>query len=76
MRKLRSHIALLSQEPTLFAGTIHENIAFGAKDATKYEIRKAGMLANAHEFIRFGYLLLILIQKQITSSFFLVKFHF
>ncbi|KAL5991267.1 hypothetical protein ACLOJK_012174 [Asimina triloba] len=48
---LRSHIALVSQEPTLFAGTIRENIAFGNKNATETEIVKAAELANAHEFI-------------------------
>ncbi|XP_059633645.1 putative multidrug resistance protein [Cornus florida] len=51
LRKLRSHIALVSQEPTLFAGTIHQNIIYGKNDATEAEIRKAAILANAHEFI-------------------------
>ncbi|KAJ9551420.1 hypothetical protein OSB04_015465 [Centaurea solstitialis] len=51
LRALRSHIALVSQEPTLFAGTIHENIAYGKQGAKESEIRKAAMLANAHEFI-------------------------
>lgn len=53
LRNLRSHIALVSQEPTLFAGTIHENIVYGSNDATESEIRKAAMTANAHEFIRY-----------------------
>lgn len=64
LRKLRSYIALVSQEPTLFAGTIRENIAYGTEDATEYEVRKAAMLANAHEFIRYGHLLFILLQKK------------
>ncbi|KAJ7014896.1 hypothetical protein NC653_004253 [Populus alba x Populus x berolinensis] len=51
LRLLRSHIALVSQEPTLFAGTIRENIAYGKEDARESEIRKATVLANAHEFI-------------------------
>ncbi|KAG8365998.1 hypothetical protein BUALT_Bualt17G0030300 [Buddleja alternifolia] len=51
LRELRSHIALVSQEPTLFAGTIHDNIVYGKENATESEIRKAAMLANAHEFI-------------------------
>ncbi|KAK4429751.1 putative multidrug resistance protein [Sesamum alatum] len=51
LRDLRSHIALVSQEPTLFAGTIHENIVYGNENATESEIRKAAILANAHEFI-------------------------
>ncbi|PIN05655.1 Multidrug/pheromone exporter, ABC superfamily [Handroanthus impetiginosus] len=51
LRELRSYIALVSQEPTLFAGTIHENIIYGKENATESEIRKAAILANAHEFI-------------------------
>ncbi|KAK2639497.1 hypothetical protein Ddye_027292 [Dipteronia dyeriana] len=51
LRKLRSHIALVSQEPTLFAGTISENIAYGKENARESEIKKAAFLANAHEFI-------------------------
>ncbi|XP_015572248.1 ABC transporter B family member 15 [Ricinus communis] len=53
LRKLRSHIALVSQEPTLFAGTIRQNIVYGSTedDATEAEVRKAAILANAHEFI-------------------------
>ncbi|KAL8209761.1 hypothetical protein R6Q57_006493 [Mikania cordata] len=51
LHALRSHIALVSQEPTLFAGTIHENIAYGKPGAKESEIRKAAMSANAHEFI-------------------------
>ncbi|KAK7822547.1 abc transporter b family member 15 [Quercus suber] len=42
LRILRSHIALVSQEPTLFAGTI-ENISYGKGDATESEIRRAAM---------------------------------
>ncbi|WCJ38603.1 ABC transporter family protein [Euphorbia peplus] len=51
LKKLRSHIALVSQEPTLFAGTISQNIVYGKEDASEAEIREAAMLANAHEFI-------------------------
>lgn len=52
LRALRSHIALVSQEPTLFAGTIHDNICYGNEDATETEVIEAATLANAHEFIR------------------------
>lgn len=52
LRELRSQIALVSQEPTLFAGTIRENIVYGKETATEAEIRKAAILANAEEFIR------------------------
>lgn len=53
LRLLRMNIALVSQEPTLFAGTIYENIAYGKQNARESEIRKAAKLANAHEFIRY-----------------------
>ncbi|KAA0034243.1 putative multidrug resistance protein [Cucumis melo var. makuwa] len=51
LRGLRLHIALVSQEPALFAGTIRNNILFGQEDRSESEIRKAAKLANAHEFI-------------------------
>ncbi|KAL3726369.1 hypothetical protein ACJRO7_031286 [Eucalyptus globulus] len=51
LRELRSHIALVSQEPTLFAGSIHENIVYGNEEATEVDVKKAAALANAHEFI-------------------------
>ncbi|KAF7839879.1 putative multidrug resistance protein [Senna tora] len=51
LRKLRSQIALVSQEPTLFAGTIRDNIVYGKNDASEDEIRRAAHKANAHEFI-------------------------
>ncbi|KAF5728373.1 Multidrug/pheromone exporter MDR family ABC transporter family [Tripterygium wilfordii] len=51
LRMLRSQIALVSQEPTLFAGTIRENIAYGKENAKESEIKKAAVIANAHEFI-------------------------
>ncbi|KAI9192672.1 hypothetical protein LWI28_026367 [Acer negundo] len=51
LRALRSHIALVSQEPTLFMGTIHDNIAYGKENATEAEIVEAATIANAHDFI-------------------------
>ncbi|PPS00076.1 hypothetical protein GOBAR_AA20600 [Gossypium barbadense] len=52
LRSLRKHIALVSQEPTLFAGTIRENIAYGASDETdEAEIIEAARAANCHDFI-------------------------
>ncbi|MED6126995.1 hypothetical protein PIB30_083852 [Stylosanthes scabra] len=51
LRSLRSHIALVSQEPALFGGSIRDNIVYGKIDASEDEIRKAARLANAHEFI-------------------------
>ncbi|KAA8530290.1 hypothetical protein F0562_004999 [Nyssa sinensis] len=52
LRSLRKHIALVSQEPTLFAGTIRENITYGASDKIdESEIMEAARAANAHDFI-------------------------
>ncbi|WP_350344329.1 ABC transporter ATP-binding protein [Proteinivorax tanatarense] len=49
--RLRSLTAYVPQEPYLFNGTIKENIAYGKKDATDYEIFAAAKAANAHKFI-------------------------
>ncbi|CAA3004003.1 ABC transporter B family member 15-like [Olea europaea subsp. europaea] len=52
LRSLRKHIALVSQEPTLFAGTIRQNIMFGAsEDIDESEVVEAAKTANAHDFI-------------------------
>lgn len=52
LRSLRKHIALVSQEPTLFAGTIRENIVYGVSDKIdENEIVEASRAANAHDFI-------------------------
>lgn len=52
LQTLRRHIALVGQEPTLFAGTIRENILYGREDATEAEVIEASKSANAHTFIR------------------------
>ncbi|KAJ6813392.1 putative multidrug resistance protein [Iris pallida] len=51
LRSLRRHIALVGQEPTLFSGSIRENIAYGAEGATETEVEDAARAANAHDFI-------------------------
>ncbi|XP_021771130.1 ABC transporter B family member 15-like [Chenopodium quinoa] len=52
LRSLRKHIALVSQEPSLFANTIRGNIAYGASDEVdESEIIEAAKAANAHGFI-------------------------
>ncbi|OBZ86718.1 Multidrug resistance protein 2 [Choanephora cucurbitarum] len=51
---LRSHQALVSQEPTLFDMTISENIRFGIeedKEVTQADIEEASKSANIHRFI-------------------------
>ena len=48
---LRKQIGFVLQDTVLFAGTIHDNIAYGRPDATPEEIIEAAKMANAHEFI-------------------------
>jgi subfamily B ATP-binding cassette protein MsbA len=48
---LRGAIGLVPQEPTLFSGTIRENIAYGRSGATAAEIEQAARAAHADEFI-------------------------
>ncbi len=50
LRDLRSQIGLVPQDSLLFAGTIAENIAYGKEDATRDEIIRAALAANAHDF--------------------------
>jgi ATP-binding cassette subfamily B protein len=49
---LRRQIAIVSQEPLLFSGTIADNIRYGREDATDAEVEAAAHVANAHDFIR------------------------
>ncbi|CAK9872650.1 unnamed protein product [Sphagnum jensenii] len=51
LRSLRRHIGLVSQEPSLFACTIYENIIYGRHGATQTEVIQAAKAANAHSFI-------------------------
>jgi len=48
---LRRQIAIVSQEPVLFSGTIRANIAYGRPDASDGEIETAARDAHAHGFI-------------------------
>lgn len=51
LRSLRQHIALVGQEPTLFSGSIRDNITYGAEGVTEVEVEDAARKANAHDFI-------------------------
>ena len=48
---LRDQIGLVSQEPTLFKGTIRENISYGSPGCSQEDIEHAAREANAHDFI-------------------------
>lgn len=48
---LRGHMALVSQDPVLFSGSIRDNIRYGRLEATDAEIEAAARAANAHDFI-------------------------
>lgn len=52
---LRVHVGIVSQEPTLFATSIFENILYGAKSmekSSKDDVIRAASEANALEFIQ------------------------
>jgi len=50
---LRAQIGLVEQEPVLFSGSVHDNIASGSptSEASREKVIEAAKIANAHEFI-------------------------
>ena len=48
---LRRRIAIVPQDVTIFAASIHDNIAFGLPDASRDMVRAAAVAAQADEFI-------------------------
>jgi ATP-binding cassette subfamily B protein len=49
--EFRKHIALVPQDPVIFADTARENIRFGRPDATDAEVEAAAKAAAAHDFL-------------------------
>ncbi|HVV91824.1 MAG TPA: ATP-binding cassette domain-containing protein, partial [Hyphomicrobiales bacterium] len=49
--ELRRRFAYVEQEPTIFAGTVTENIRFGKPDATDAEVEAAARAALVHDFV-------------------------
>ncbi|MBN3314024.1 TAP1 protein, partial [Atractosteus spatula] len=49
---LHSKIAVVSQEPVLFARPVRENIAYGREEAEDEDVTSAARQANAHDFIQ------------------------
>ena len=48
---LRTRMALVPQDPTVFSGTVMENIRYGRTEAGDEEVRRAAALAHADGFI-------------------------
>ena len=51
-RDLRARIAPVPQDPSIFGGTVSENIAYGREDASEESIEAAALRAAADGFIR------------------------
>ncbi|KAB1075029.1 ABC transporter transmembrane domain-containing protein [Methylobacterium planeticum] len=49
---LRERLSLVPQDPTVFSGTVFQNISYGRPSATEAEVRRAAELAHADSFIR------------------------
>lgn len=50
-KKLRDKISMVPQKTMLFTGTIIDNIRWGKEDATILDVKKAAVVAGAHDFI-------------------------
>ncbi|MGZ4177633.1 MAG: ABC transporter ATP-binding protein [Solirubrobacteraceae bacterium] len=48
---LRQAIAVVNDDPFLFSATVHDNIAYAHAEATREEVERAAIAAQAHEFI-------------------------
>jgi len=48
---LRRHFALVSQTPTLFFGTVEDNLRYGHAQASFEQVQQAARIAHAHDFI-------------------------
>ncbi|KAF5199909.1 Abc transporter b family protein [Thalictrum thalictroides] len=51
LKSLRTNIGAVSQEPSLFAGNLKDNIKVGNMYANDKQIEEAALTANAHSFI-------------------------
>ncbi|ANK93107.1 MULTISPECIES: ABC transporter transmembrane domain-containing protein [Rhizobium] len=49
--ELRQRIAIVPQDVTIFAASIHDNIAFGRPGASREDVHAAALAAQADEFI-------------------------
>ncbi len=51
LRPLRERIAMVTQEPVLFTGTIGDNIRYGRLDASDTDVEAAARAAQVHQFV-------------------------
>ena len=51
LRTYRDLLAIVQQDVFLFDGSVHDNIAYGRRDASAGDVRAAARQANADEFI-------------------------
>ncbi len=51
LSSLRRRVSMVLQETVLFSGTIRENLAFGAPEATAADLERAALIADAAGFI-------------------------
>ena len=50
LSELRGRLAIVSQDPVLFSGSIHDNIAYARPEASRDDVQQAAMRAHAHTF--------------------------
>ena len=51
LRTYRRHLAIVPQEPLLFAGNVRENVTYGQPDLSDDAVHRALVAANAWEFV-------------------------
>ncbi len=51
LESLRSHIGIVFQETTLFSGTLQDNIAYAAPDASLERVIEVAKMAQIHDFV-------------------------
>ena len=51
LESLRRNVGIVQQDVFLFSATIHDNIAYGVKDATREDVVRAATVAQLHDHI-------------------------
>lgn len=51
LRSLRRSMGVVPQEPVVFEGTIHDNIAYGMPEASREQVEEAARAAQIHDHI-------------------------